>query len=470
MISGASPDLIVPRLAEKAPPTANRRSSPRAHRLLLSDLAVILTVIATIGLFAVSPLTLEAQGFAYLTSGGGVFSKFHPSTLLALTAFALRCLVTRNPLRSAWRLATADTGAVLLLAAFVIAAFYAVIISKTPVTPLVDTFALPVLMFLLLRDLDPAVMRWLALLIALVLCINAVLAFVEILRSWRLISVDVPVGASADPRRGDAIFDWRAQMALDWRASALLGHPLVNGLIVGSFVLCLAAPGSRWMPFSVRAALILVQFASLFCFGARTALVLTIAFGGWLGLGQAIEALRRGTRVRPRRVAVVLFVLCLAIAVGAILMQTGFLDRTIDRFQDDGGSAATRITMFDLFQPLSLSDALFGPNPEVVATWQRLEGLEFGIESSWIGLALIYGVIVTAILVVGLLSLAGSVIKACGRGTACVLAFYFILVSVSASMSGKTTTFAMTIILTLVFLRKDESRRPMWRKTDVGVA
>lgn len=441
-----------------------------SQRALLADLAVLATVAAVVGLFAVSPETLESRGFAYMTSGGGILSKFHPSTLIAIVALGLRCLATSRPLRTGWRVATGDTGAVLLLAGVAIAGLYATMISKTPVTPLVDTFALPVLVFLLLRDLDAAVVRWLALLIALILCANAVIAMIEFLRDWHLVTIDVPEDATADPTRGDATFDWRAQLAADWRATALLGHPLVNGLIAGSFILCLAAPGSRWLPAFVRAPLLLLQFVSLSAFGARAALVLTAALGGWMGLGQAVEAISRGARVKPAQIAIGLLAISLLIGAGAILLQSGFLDHTIERFGNDEGSATTRITMFNLFQPFSLSDLLLGPDQDVAATQQRLEGLEFGIESSWIGLVLIYGLVVTTILVVGLLAFSWSVIKACGRGTALVLIFYFILISVSASMSGKTTSFAMAIILTSVFLRKDERRRPLWSAKRVRLA
>ena len=60
------------------------------------------------------------------------------------------------------------------------------------------------------------------------------------------------------------MFSWKADMALDWRAQALLGHPLVNGLVVGSFVICLAAPGSAWIPLLPRVALLVLQATSLF--------------------------------------------------------------------------------------------------------------------------------------------------------------------------------------------------------------
>ena len=255
-----------------------------------------------------------------------------------------------------------------MITAVLIAAIYATMISHTPMTPLIDTYALPVLVFLLLRDLDPRILRWLGLLIGLVICANAVIAILEYHRHFHLVSIDVPEGATSDPRRGDATFDWRAQLANDWRATALLGHPLTNGLITGAFIICLCARGSRWIPVAIKIPIVLLQATALLAFGARTALVLTIVCSAWVGVQRCLGALRNGARIEPRHLAIVLIGLGAAAAIGAILFASGFGDQTIQRFQQDQGSAETRITMFKLFDPLSFSDMLLGPDPDVIAT------------------------------------------------------------------------------------------------------
>lgn len=440
-------------------PGAQARGGALAGRALMADLAVIATVVAVVGLFTVSPIMLESFGIAYITSGGGLLAKVYPSTLLAVGALGLRCLAARHPLRVLRRLMTDDAGVVLLLASVAVAGVFGAIVSKTPVSPLIDTFVLPVLFLLLLRDLEPGVLRWLALLLALILCVNAAMGLVEMLRGVHYLPPSIMEGVSSDPMRGDQVFDWRAGVANDWRATALLGHPLVNGLIGGGFIICLASPGTQWIPLSVRAPLLLLQGAAMFAFGARAALVLCIVFAGWQALRQALAALRRGARLEPRAVAFGLVGLGLAIAATAILFQIGFFDRTVERFSNDAGSASTRLTMFDLFQPLSWTDIVLGPDKDLVATGQRINGLEFGIESSWLGLILTYGLVVTAIIVAGLAAFSVSVIQACGRGALTVLSFYFILTSVAASLSGKTTSLAMCVIVALVFLRRDERQR-----------
>lgn len=424
-------------------------------REVFSMLAVLATFAAVVGTFAISPIALEARGIDYIDAGGGILSKVHPSTPIALFAFLLRCLAARRPVHLAWRLVTDDAGVLLLLAGTVVAAIFAAVVDKTPVTPLVDTFILPGLVFVLLRDLDRRTLDRLAALVALVLVANAGLAVIEYLRGWHLIQAPVPPGVTNDPTKANEVFSWKADMASDWRAQALLGHPLVNGLVVGCFMICLAAPGSAWIPLVLRLPLLGLQSFAMLCFGARTALVLSIASAAWLLAVQVASAIGRGVRLTSRQVAPLVLITGVGLVAVLLLTYSGFLDRTIERFSNDAGSATTRLTMFSLLGPISIHDLFLHPDKDLVATLQRVYGLEFGIESSWLGLTLTYGIIVAAIVTVGILALLRSVIRACGRGALAATLFYLVLVSVSASLSGKTTTFAMVVALIVLFLRKD---------------
>ncbi len=431
-----------------------------------SRCALAATFVAVVGLFAVSPITLEAFGIAYISPGGGLLSKCHPSTGLAAAALCLRCLGTLAPGRTAWRLLTRDAGVVLLLAAVLIAGVFALTVDKTPVTPLIDTFVLPILVFLLLRDLSPDMRRWLAVIVTAILVLNAAIAIVELLRGWRLVHITVPETVSADPTRSDTEFSWQAELAIDWRATALLGHPLANGLLVGVFILCLAAPGARWLSLLVRTGLIALEGASMFAFGARSALVGTLVCGLWLAGSQIAAAVARGAAFPPRRTIAVVLLASILVTGVLLLGASGFLDKTLERFASDNGSASTRLTMFSLLEPISWADLVFRPDKDVVATWQRLYGLEFGIESSWLGLVLTYGLVVSAILIAGLTAFSLSVLRRSGPGAGVVLLLFFTLTSVTASMSGKTTSFAMALILIMLFLPRD-LRGPTARRAGV---
>ena len=425
-------------------------------RALFADLALLATVTSVVALFGVSTLLLDKLGVPYTTSGGGLAAKFHPATYAALAALGFRALATDTPVRTGWRLLTRDRMLVIYLAAILVAGAFATLVSKQPVTPLVDTFVLPAVLFVLLRDLDRAVLHRLALLVLAIMLANAVIAMLEFTHGFHLVALDVPEGVRADPTRADAVFDWRANGWRSRRATALLGHPLVNGLVVGVLVVCLAAPASAWLPGVVAMPLLLIEAASMFTFGARLSLVLCAASVAWL----ALRRLASTSGADRRGLALGLLAVGAAAVALVILGQAGFLDRTLERFTHDAGSASTRLRMFDLFEPLSWSALVLGPDPAVVATWQRIDGLEFGIESSWIGLALSYGLIATSTMAVGLAAFARSVIGACGRGVGLVILFYLASISVTASLSGKTTTMAMVVVLALLFLRRGV-RRPL---------
>ncbi len=447
------------RTSERARSRGASAEVVRRARRLSADLALFATAACVVALFSISTLLLDKLGVPYTTSGGGLVAKFHPATFAAVAAFGFRCLATTSPVRTGWRLLTRDRRLVVTLAAIVVAGVFATFVSKQPVSPLVDTFVLPLIVFVLLRDLDVVVLRRLALVVLAIMLANAMIAMLEFTHGFHLVALDVPDGVSADPTRTDAVFDWRAEVANDWRATALLGHPLVNGLVVGVLIVCLAAPASAWLPGVVAAPLLLIEAASMFTFGARLSLVLCAASVGWLVLRRFVSA-ARGAGVDRRRLALGLLLAFAAAIALAILGQAGFLDRTVERFAHDAGSASARVTMFRLFEPLSWSAIMLGPDPAVVATWQRIDGLEFGIESSWIGLVLSYGGIVTAMVAIGLAAFARSVVDACGRGAVTVVLFFLASISVTASLSGKTTTMAMVVALALLFLRRNGSRRP----------
>ncbi|MBV9065218.1 MAG: hypothetical protein JO004_05560, partial [Methylobacteriaceae bacterium] len=149
------------------------------------------------------------------------------------------------------------------------------------------------------------------------------------------------------------------------------------------------------------------------------------------------------------------------VAIGlAILGETGLFERMAERFRADDGSALARLTMWSLFDPIPWRDLVLAPDQAVVKTWQRLQGLEFGIESFWVGFALTYGLIMTAVLIAGLTAFVVSVVRLSGPGAIAVFLFYFAGASTSTSLSSKTTSFAILTVLILLVLRKDDRPSP----------
>lgn len=431
-----------------------RQRKPFAARSLRLA-AYLLTLAAVVTFFSISPLVLGVIGINYETAGGSPIEKIHPGTYLAVLALCLRLASCARPIKLFWHLLSQQIGLFLFACAYVTTTVYTILFLKVPFTPMVDTFFMPIVVALLLQDLDERAARFLALIAGLLLCANAFIALAEYLSSWHLITFQVPEGYTGDPTRTDLIFDWRATLAMEWRATALLGHPLENGMIITAFILLLASPGTDWIPNIVRLPLLLLELTSMVTFGARVSLLLCLTFTTLLVLRRASIFLMR--RERAGRNITLFAVLCLpAFAVLAgVLAETGFFDRLIDRFTDDAGSAATRQIMFEMFRPIPFLDLLFGPDQAVIATWQRLEGLEFGIESFWIALPLTYGLVISAVLIAGLACFCHALIKMSGRGAALVLLVFFLTASTSASLGEKTPVLGMVTVLILLFARKN---------------
>ncbi len=417
--------------------------------------ATFFTLASIVTFFTVSQLVLAKFGINYETAGGSPLEKIHPGTYLAVCALVLRLASSPHPIDLLWRLMTHQIGLFLFICACLTATAYTVLFLKVPFTPLVDTFFLPIIFMLLLQDLDERAARLFALVLGILLCANALIALAEYLVNWRLVTFDVPEGVTGDPSRTDLVFDWRATLDLEWRATALLGHPLENGMIVTAFILCLAAPGAGWIPNVLRLPLLALEILSMVSFGARVSLIMTLLFTGLFAVRRvAVFLLRRQRLGLPTAIAAVLLV-PVAAGLAAYLTEARFFDRLIERFSDDSGSAATRVRMFEMFRPLHLYELLFGPDQALVATWQRLEGLEFGIESFWVGLPLLYGAVISAVLIGGLACFCHALVKMTGRGTAIVLLAFFLTASTSASLSSKTPAFGMITTIILLVLRKD---------------
>jgi hypothetical protein len=432
----------------------------RQRAAVLEPVALALTIGALAILCTISPLTLAVYGVDYDTAGGSALAKIHPGTYLAFAALAARLCAAPHPWRTLQRLLLVEPGLLLYLAALGLLAVYVVVVARSPVTPLIDTFLLALMLTLLIEGLNERIARLLALTLVAIFALDAVLALAEVSTGWRLIHISVPEGVTSDPTRTDLVFDWRADLATDWRATALFGHPLENAMLMGGFLICMASRGTAWLGTPLRVGLGVLALLAMFAFGGRASLVFSGFFIVLFGLTALARRLIEGRAVSLGAAASIVLVLPL-IGIGlAVLGETGLFDRMAERFRADDGSALARLTMFSLFDPIPWRDLVLAPDQAVVKTWQRLQGLEFGIESFWVGFALTYGLIMSTVLIAGLAAFVVSVVRLSGRGALAVFLFYFAGASTSTSLSSKTTSFAILTAFVLLVLRKDARPTP----------
>jgi hypothetical protein len=389
-------------------------------------------------IFLLSPMALFDLGIDYGDAGGSFIEKIHPGTWLASLALVCGAIGHGNPFRLFDEI-VAQRGVAIFLATWILLFVYSGLIHKIPATPFVDTFLLPIVLYLLVNGASEKQKRGLALLVHLFLTANAALAIFEYISGFRLTPQTDAMGA----------------VEIDWRSTAFFGHPLANASMAGAYALALSVGGGRDIPALLRPLAIALQVVALVTFGGRASLVTTLV----LLVGVAIVHLfriLRGARIDLFSVAASCFAIPFVTAAAVTAAQAGFLDQMLDRFVSDRGSASTRITMFKLFSIFPTHDIVLGPDLGRLASVQYLEGINYGIESFWVGFILTDGLAISLIFFAGLAAFCWQLIRATRPATGLLLFSFFAVASTSVSLSVKTPLFAMFIVLILTLMRRNE--------------
>ena len=419
-----------------------RNASDAALRSAGRSIVVSLLVLSVTLIFLLSPMALFNLGFNYGDTGGSFIEKIHPGTWIASIALICAAVGQGNPLRLFDKIA-AHSGVTIFLVTWVLLFVYSGLIRKVPATPFVDTFLLPIILFLLVNDTSEKQKRWLALLVHLFLTTNALLGIIEYLTGFRLTPATEAMGA----------------IQIDWRSTALLGHPLANASMAGAYALALSIGGGRDLPPLLRPLAIALQLVAMVTFGGRASLVTTLVLLAGVAIMRWMRILR-GARVDVLSVAMLCFAVPLIVTAGVAAAQAGFFDQMLDRFINDRGSASTRVIMFKLFEILPLRDIFLGPNLDTLASIQYQEGIDYGIESFWIGFILTDGLAISLIFFVGLAAFCWDLVRVTRLTTGLLLFSFFAVASTSVSLSVKTPLFGMFVVLILTLMRGGEPGAP----------
>jgi hypothetical protein len=393
-------------------------------------------------IFLVSPMALFDLGFNYSDVGGTLFEKIHPGTWIAIIALICTAVGRGNPL-TMLDAVVAQKGLAIFFATWILLLIYSGLIQKAPVTPFVDTFLLPIILFLLVNDTSEKQKRTLARIIHLIMAVNALLGIFEYLTGFRLTPQTEAMGA----------------IEIDWRSTALFGHPLANASMAGAYILALSVGGGRDIAAILRPLAIALQLVALITFGGRASLVMTLILLCGVAIVNLIRILR-GTRLDLLFVAMACFTLPFVVAACVAAAQAGFFDQMLDRFVNDRGSASTRIIMFKLFEIFPLRDIVLGPDLGTLASVQYLEGINYGIESFWIGFIMTNGLAISLIFFAGLAAFCWDLISVTRVATGLLLFYFFAVASTSVSLSAKNCLFAMFAMLILTMLRREPGPRP----------
>jgi hypothetical protein len=398
--------------------------------------------VGCLAFFLISPMLLTHWGVPYETAGGAPLQKVHPGTWLTLIGLLLAGARFGGPIAFARAVGSALPGVAAFAFATVFLFWQTIVVQSLPFTPLIDSFVAPMIVLLALATQSGQARRRLALALHAALFADALLGLSEYLLGFRL----TPYVAG------------EFELETDWRATALIGHPLSNALMMGCYLIVMALGGGRDLPAALRPVAMITALASMVAFGGRTSMVLAFAAVGLVFLARFGGALA-GRRVSTLGVAAsaALAPVCVVALMG--LYAGGFFDQMIERFVNDNGSANARLIMLKLFDYLSWEEILLGPDPRKIIALQNLEGIEYGLESFYVAYVLTYGAIVAGLVFAGLLCFCREIVRASSPRAAAPLLFFFVVAATSVSLSAKTTTLGMLIALTSTMLRPSSDKR-----------
>ncbi len=405
-------------------------------RTILFDWTLVLVVVL---LLSVSAFALIELGWQYGEAGGAAWEKIHPATLLSALLVALVAMTRGNPLLAVADALAAHPAIMAYLAGIALLIVHAMFVVGLPFTTFIDTFLAAALLFLLLRDIDDEMRHKLALIVHALFFANAAVGIAEFALNFRLTPLHI----------GQEILD------AEWRSSALMGHPLSNALLTGSYMVLLLSGGARDLPVWMKPLAFLAAAAAMIVFGGRAATVLVLVFVLW-NVVQRGTALLSGRPFNPRLVLVGLIGLPVLAGLVVALADAGFFQRFIERFIDDEGSASTRVEMFALVAHVSWSELLLGPDPAHIQSLMRHYGLDYGIESFWLSLFLTHGIIVSMMFFTALILFCWQIHKTVPPSLP-VLLYFFAVASASTSLSSKTTGLAVLVLMILILLPRPRS-------------
>jgi hypothetical protein len=237
----------------------------------------------------------------------------------------------------------------------------------------------------------------------------------------------------------------------DVRSTALQGHPLVNAAITAWYALALLT-GGQGLAKPVRYMLIPLQLAALITFGGRAATVVTFALAAIFLVRSGLRVLRTG-RIPLLGAGLGLFLLALIPVAVAVLAERGFFNVLLERFVSDGGSAHARVEMFALFHSLSFRDLLVGPDPGLIESLRRVDGLKWGIEQPIVKTLLYDGILITIMMFVALTAFLWEVARLCAPGVWLPMLCFVTLLQTSESIATKTTIITKFVIMMLCLYR-----------------
>lgn len=409
--------------------------SPSAGRRRAERIAVALACLSVVLMMTASAALLTRLGIPYVSSGGSLVTKIHPATWVAALA-VLPLALARGPVRLAVGTAIGRPGIAALAFGAGLLIVHIVLVSHLPLAPVIDTFLLPILLFVLFEAADARDLERLAGILVVIFVANALIGCAEYVSGWRL----------------TPMYDGEGRpIGYDWRASALFGHPLVNAFLDGAWLLAFAAGALPGLSRVVRLAAMGLAAVALVAFGGRVSMITALGLTAAIG-GLATLRILAGRRFRLGTAVTAVLGLTIAALIVVVFLDMGVADRFIDRFSSDHGSAQARVAMFGIFENLTRDQFLLWPDPDTIAQAQREFGIRVGVESTEVAFVAFYGLAATLVFVAAIGLFLWELVRATSATTWWLVVYFVVVMSSSNGIAAKSLGLAQFTMIVLTFM------------------
>jgi hypothetical protein len=418
---------------------------PAALIQLINATIAGLVLLAVVSIFTISSSLLASWKIHYTATGGGFYEKLHPATYFTLAALLLSAIRNGDPVDELGRM---FSQARLLLFYLMCWTWLLIqmIATGQPFTVIIDTFLLPLLFSVVLWQLSGPQKRPILWALHLVIVTNIVIGYYEYFSGHRLIPLSL----------GDVV------LLGEWRASALLGHPLTASGVVAAYVIALVFRPAICPPVMLRFFLIVFSLASLMAFGGRTSLVTVLLILGSTATFRVFRLLR-GERVSLLTASAAICLLFAGAAVIFLALDSGIFNKMLLRFSSDKGSAMSRYAAVNLLSHFDWYELIWGPDPVRAASLQNAVGLKHGVEDFWISCIVQYGILSTIVLTLGLAGLFTEILKRAAGAAWLILLLVIIVAASSVSFSSKNIQLAQFAVLIALLLPRQRATAPVSR-------
>lgn len=398
--------------------------------------AVRLTLFVVLVLFLISAAMLTRFGIPYASSGGPMPAKIHPATYLSVLATLAWARADGGLGRLGGRVAFDHPGVVAFGLGTLLLLFQTIVVVRLPIAPIVDTFVLPMLLFVVLTRLNDAERDRAAVLLHAMMAINALIG----------------LGEFASGRHLTPMYEADGTLiTYEWRATALLGHPLLNAAATGSYLVALAFGATPKLAPAVRLGLMGLCGLAMIAFGGRVAMVTAAAMVGLAAVLGGVHVLA-GRRFPLGHAVLGILMVTLALVFFSVFVDMGGADKFLSRFDHDYGSAQTRMSMLKIFGDLTNEQFLLWPDADLIWQAQREHAIRIGVESSEVGFVANYGLLVTVVFFLALTAFLRELVVATSARTWWTIVYFAIVMSSSLGIATKTTVLAVFVVLVLVVM------------------